>query len=356
MKTNQVTRFFRSRKGKVIVGCGCGCSGCSGILLIFIVAVGAFIFLVASSSSGSNQSIIEDNEYGATVVKYATEMDVEPALVMAVIKAESGFNPNAVSPVGARGLMQMMPSTFDSMKAAFFPEDSYTADDLFTPEVSIKYGVKYLSEVMKKYGVKETAIASYNAGQGAVDGWLANPSYSDDGKTLKYIPYSETRTYVQTVMKYYNEYLQQSTLDPSVPPTGNNGETSEFGFIWPCPGTTAITSYWGDGRGHKGLDVAGADCYGKPIVAVQDGTVTWANHSGWGGGYGLGAYISHGNGISTRYAHMSSCLVTEGQKVTQGQVIGYIGNSGDSYGAHLHFEVRINDVAVDALQYLPEPH
>ncbi len=354
MNVSNVTRIFKSRKGKIITGCGCGCFGCSGVLLIFIVIIGAFIFLVASSSS-SNSSIIEDNEYGATVVKYATEMDVEPALVMAVIKAESGFNPNAVSPVGARGLMQMIPSTFEGMRNNFFPDDPYTADDLFTPEVSIKYGVKYLSEVMKKYGVKETAIASYNAGQGAVDGWLANSSYSDDGKTLKYIPYSETRTYVQTVMKYYNEYLQQSTFDPSIPPTGGNGETSEFGFIWPCPGTTVINSYWGDGRGHKGLDVSDASCYGNPIVAVQDGTVTWANHSGWGGGYGLGAYISHGNGVSTRYAHMSNCIVTEGQKVTQGQVIGYIGNSGNSYGAHLHFEVRINDVAVDALQYLPSP-
>ena len=114
-------------------------------------------------------------------------------------------------------------------------------------------------------------------------------------------------------------------------------------------------SYWGDGRNHKGLDVSGADCYGKPIVAVQDGTVTWSNHSGWGGGYGLGAYISHGDGISTRYAHMSQCLVNVGDTVKQGQVIGYIGNTGDSYGAHLHFEVRINDVAVDALKYLPSP-
>ena len=74
-----------------------------------------------------------------------------------------------------------------------------------------------------------------------------------------------------------------------------------------------------------------------------------------GGGYGLGAYISHGNGISTRYAHMSQCLVNVGDTVKQGQVIGYIGNTGDSYGAHLHFEVRINDVAVDALKYLPSP-
>ena len=350
----QTSTKIRKHATKWVVGsCGCGCSlPLVGILLLIMVCCSIMTIFASDESQG--QGAIQE-QYSNYVMQYSMEFDVPPALVYAVIKAESGFNPNAVSSVGARGLMQMLPSTFESMKNNFFPEDTYTSNDLFTPEVSIKYGTKYLSETLKKYGVKETAIASYNAGQGAVDSWLKNSTYSDDGKTLKYIPYSETRAYVETVMKYYNEYLQQVSTNPEAPVYPDISQPSEFGFIWPCPGTTVITSYWGDGRNHKGLDVSGADCYGKPIVAVQDGTVTWANHSGWGGGYGLGAYISHGNGISTRYAHMSQCLVNVGDTVKQGQVIGYIGNTGDSYGAHLHSEVRINDVAVDALKYLPSP-
>ena len=74
-------------------------------------------------------------------------------------------------------------------------------------------------------------------------------------------------------------------------------------------------------------------------------------HSGWGGGYGLCVYLDHGNGYSTRYGHMSQVLVNVGDVVQKGQVIGYVGSTGDSSGPHLHFEIRINGVAQDPMQW-----
>ena len=84
--------------------------------------------------------------------------------------------------------------------------------------------------------------------------------------------------------------------------------------------------------------------------AADGGTVTY---SGWMSGYGYLVQIDHGNGYKTLYGHMSSIAVSQGQAVTQGQVIGYVGSTGNSTGNHCHFEVRYNGVAKNPLNYLP---
>ena len=105
------------------------------------------------------------------------------------------------------------------------------------------------------------------------------------------------------------------------------------------PGT--ITSAYGSrgGRQHQGIDIARS--YGSPIQAVQGGKIIRA---GWYGGYGLCVEISHGGGVVTRYAHMSSISVRNGQTVQAGQVIGKVGSTGHSTGPHLHFEKLVNGV------------
>ncbi len=153
---------------------------------------------------------------------------------------------------------------------------------------------------------------------------------------------------------YAEYYRQQAAQQGSGSSGGGAGNVVYSGtgiFTWPCPGVTKITSYWGDGRNHQALDIAGSGAYGKTIVASDSGTVIRTNTSGWGGGYGLYVMIDHGKGYSTMYAHCSSVLVSVGQKVNKGQAIARIGSTGDSSGPHLHFEVRKNGVKINPLQF-----
>jgi murein DD-endopeptidase MepM/ murein hydrolase activator NlpD len=122
---------------------------------------------------------------------------------------------------------------------------------------------------------------------------------------------------------------------------------SSQGLIWPVSGP--VTSPFGYRWGllHAGIDIGVA--YGTPIHAAASGTVVLA---GWTGGYGNYTCIDHGGGLATCYAHQSSYAVSSGASVSQGQVIGYVGSTGHSFGAHLHFEVRINGTPVDPLGYL----
>ncbi len=122
---------------------------------------------------------------------------------------------------------------------------------------------------------------------------------------------------------------------------------SAQGLIWPVSGPVTSPFGYRWGRLHAGIDIAVP--VGTPIHAAASGTVALA---GWVDGYGNYTCIDHGGGLATCYAHQSSLAVSIGTHVTQGQVIGYSGNTGHSTGPHLHFEVRINGTPVDPLGYL----
>jgi len=136
-------------------------------------------------------------------------------------------------------------------------------------------------------------------------------------------------------------------------PAGPMTSPSAAGLIWPVSGTLssgfgARSSPGGVGSTyHEGIDIAVPE--GTPIRAAASGTVIMASYNG---GYGNYTCIDHGSGLSTCYAHQSSFAVSSGQSVSQGNVIGYSGNTGASTGPHLHFEVRINGAAQDPLGYL----
>ena len=118
-------------------------------------------------------------------------------------------------------------------------------------------------------------------------------------------------------------------------PVENYVFTSGFGPRW---GTT-----------HCGIDLAVPT--GTSVKAAADGNVI---QSGWNGGYGISVYIQHDDGSITRYGHMSETLVSVGQRVSQGDLIGLSGSTGDSTGPHVHFEIRIDDQAVDPCNYFDE--
>lgn len=126
---------------------------------------------------------------------------------------------------------------------------------------------------------------------------------------------------------------------PQVVPAGDQNITSGFGY--------RRDPFNGHGAMHAGLDFKGA--VGSPIFAAADGRVTFA---GWKSGYGQAIEITHGNGMLTRYAHLSRIGVTVGQEVAAGATIGGLGNTGRSTGPHLHFEVRINDRAINPRPFL----
>ncbi len=122
---------------------------------------------------------------------------------------------------------------------------------------------------------------------------------------------------------------------------------SSQGLIWPVSGPVTSPFGYRWGRLHAGIDIGVP--YGTPIHAAASGTVVLA---GWTGGYGNYTCIDHGGGLATCYGHQSSYAISSGAQVSQGQVIGYVGNTGHSFGAHLHFEVRIHGNPVDPLGYL----
>ena len=137
--------------------------------------------------------------------------------------------------------------------------------------------------------------------------------------------------------------------------SGSNTPTNGTGqFMWPVPGYYgAITQ--GFHSGHKGLDISGGGIYGQPIVAADSGYVMFAGFGSAANShnrYGYCVDIDHGNGYATRYAHCSSLTVSTGTYVQKGQIIGYVGNTGQSYGAHLHFEIRYNGTPVNPSNYV----
>ncbi len=136
-------------------------------------------------------------EYEDFISAAATEYQVPEELVCAVIWCESRFHPEAKSVAGACGLMQLAPATFQEVLWRLgLPEDG----DIFSPEQNIRCGTFYLQYLYDLYGDWETVLAAYNAGMGNVNTWLADARYSDDGVSLREIPFSETASYVRKVL------------------------------------------------------------------------------------------------------------------------------------------------------------
>ena len=130
---------------------------------------------------------------------------------------------------------------------------------------------------------------------------------------------------------------------------GVGGVVGDSTLQWPLPGHTYISCHFGEvdafgNAGHRGTDIPAPE--GTPILAAHSGTVLV---SGWNDSYGNQVLLDNGAGLSTRYAHMTKTAVTAGETVTAGQVIGYVGSTGDSTGNHLHFEVMQNGVRCNPL-------
>ncbi len=157
-----------------------------------------------------------------------------------------------------------------------------------------------------------------------------------------------------TLLEPTSERIQIGTKRPSTGYGGNYEIVSTGKMVWPVSGLYTITSYYGNRRSgwHTGLDISGGSASGKLVLAAESGTVELVKLSNRS--YGNQVVINHGGGVKTRYAHMldGSISVSVGQRVSRGQAIGRVGNTGNSSGAHLHFEVIVNGNCVNPYPYI----
>jgi murein DD-endopeptidase MepM/ murein hydrolase activator NlpD len=226
------------------------------------------------------------------------------------------------------------------------------------------------SEVSALYGLTAKGIASGTQGGVAFLGKSLHRSAGAQPVTNVVADTNfSNASYYKSLQNFYA--LRNTAMDGSATRaiTSSFGPTSLGGFplspglgvggnmptLWPVMGSISspfgarVDPILGTGEGefHKGVDISAP--YGTPIHATADGVVEMA---GIGNGYGKEVVIDHGGGIKTTYAHMSGFHVSPGQEVVRGQVIGYVGMTGRSTGAHVHYEVRLRDVAVNPHKYL----
>lgn len=166
--------------------------------LLFLAIVGGIVFVAVDRSKPEwYQRLRYPLEYQELVRKNARTFDVDPALIAAVIYAESRFQPDAVSEAGAIGLMQLLPETGKWIAAT--GGERFRVRDLYDPKVNVRYGSFYLGQLLDKYRNVRFALAAYHAGQTNADRWLA-----DNGR----IGFPETSSYVANVLEFRDIYRE----------------------------------------------------------------------------------------------------------------------------------------------------
>ncbi len=209
-------------------------------------------------------------------------------------------------------------------------------------------------------GEEKLYVASFGEAEQAINELKNKNSKNRNELTIKEKYVSEAKDVVtkeEVISKLYEkEVVKKSTNTSSgnvkyasSANTSNKKVALAINLIRPVSGT--VTSRFGSrwGSTHKGVDIGAPK--GTAIKAAASGTVI-SSSMGYNGGYGNCVVISHGNGIETAYGHCSALYVKVGQKVSQGDVIAAVGNTGRSYGNHLHLEIRINGVAQNPQNYL----
>lgn len=172
--------------------------------LVVLIALGAWALFGRGRMDLSRYPMT----YAPEIRAAAAEFSLDPAYVASVVLAESSFDAEAVSSVGAIGLMQIMPDTGEWI-AGKLEDEPFDVQRLYQPEVNLRYGCWYLRFLLDRYdGDMYTASTAYHQGQGRVDQWLEDPQYSQDGRTLTAISSAVTDTYVNRIMESYANYQE----------------------------------------------------------------------------------------------------------------------------------------------------
>lgn len=171
-------------------------------IMVFVLAAAivASVFFVSKTI----YKVAYPMKYTDEIQKYCEEYGVPESLMYAVIHTESGYDKDAKSSAGALGLTQITPETFSWLQTK--TGEKYSDNDLYTPEISIKYGTLFYSMLLDEFGDTKTAVAAYHAGRGRVNSWLKDSEISLDGKTVQNIPKGETHNYAEKVLKTISIY------------------------------------------------------------------------------------------------------------------------------------------------------
>jgi murein DD-endopeptidase MepM/ murein hydrolase activator NlpD len=275
------------------------------------VSTGAFFLCLMLALPHQSLASTSQN-IPALVDKYATKYAIPLHIARNLVRGESGGRQSAVSPSGARGVMQLTPATAKALGV-----------DINDPEQNIEGGMRYLRQQYDRFGRWDLALAAYHSGPHAVI------RHGD-------VP-PKSKAYVRSILGP-TPVASRGTL--------SRHHTSQLagGFAWPVEGP--ITNGFGGGlRGnHAGIDISAPR--GTTIRASKAGTVA---HASWYYDYGYSVILDHGGGVSSLYGHVSKLLVRVGQAVKEGEVIALVGCTGRCTGPHVHFEVRVNGRAVDPL-------
>lgn len=145
--------------------------------------------------------------YQSLIDEACANKQLDRALVYAVVRTESSFDPSAQSSVGARGLMQLMPDAYDWVRMRRGEShEGVDYNDLFDPAVCVDYGTDMLRLLLEEFGSVRNALCAYHAGWGSVKQWLENPQYAPDGQQIQEIPFADTQAYVEKVERTMEIY------------------------------------------------------------------------------------------------------------------------------------------------------
>ena len=227
-------------------------------------------------------------------------------------------------------------------------KDASEAEDIIK-SLDVKTVSTTVTENTVTYSVKKIKTSSYENGYHKVykKGQNGVTRTTVTSETINGVKTTENQISTKVISEPVEQVEIFGTAVPKVS-ASEHASASSKGFIFPLnPGTYKISSYYGDGRNHKGIDLAANK--GVAIFAVADGVVSYA---GYDSDFGYNVIVDHGNGIKTRYAHASALCVSKGTRVSQGDMIAAVGNTGYSLGNHLHFEVIVNGVRVNPAPYI----
>jgi murein DD-endopeptidase MepM/ murein hydrolase activator NlpD len=283
------------------------------------------------------------------ILAAASRHNVDPDVLAIMMLVESSGNPEALSPWGAVGLMQIMPKTGETI-AKERNIANFTLAQLKDPETNVDFGAWFLARQVDTFGKGkdpaqsiELAAAAYNGGSERVRAYLAGTkTLSEETTQYKALVagmWSERGAEESATYRAWRQRIRERAAKRATSPVSGAQVTMAYG--------EATNPFSGKREKHAGIDLAKEA--GTPVVAPLGGTVRSAALDG---DRGNAVVLDHGNGLESRFHHLGDMAVAPGQTIAKGDKIGTVGSTGKSTGPHVHFEVRDQGEPIDPSAYV----